>query len=174
METILPWVVAPAVFSLGWYLLGYTEARAAGLINLTAGIVALTLAIVQTGRLAGLDAITALAVLIGIYLVAEGAGALWNLGLRSVGLLAGFTGVATAVFAVVLIIAAAVNEPYQLSVATIGLASALFVPVALIRFIHEGLDRPKLRRPAGWAFVLSAWTGWAIPGAVLLIDRSIA
>ncbi len=177
MEAILPWVVAPAVFSLGWYLLGYTEARTAGLVNLTAGVVALALAIVRTGQMAGFEATSALAALIGIYLVAEGADALWNLGRRSVGLLAGFIGVAAAVFAVVLIVATVTapgEQPYPLAAATMGLASALLVPAALIRFVHAGLDRPRFRRSAGLAFVLSAWIGWVFPGTVLLIDRSIA
>ena len=119
MEAILPWVVAPAVFSLGWYLLGYTEARAAGLVNLTAGVVALALAIVRTGQMAGFEATSALAALIGIYLVAEGADALWNLGRRSVGLLAGFIGVAAAVFAVVLIVAT-VTAPGEPALPTRG------------------------------------------------------
>ena len=166
MEAILPWVVAPAVFSLGWYLLGYTEARAAGFVNLTAGVVALALAIVRTGQMAGFEATSALAALIGIYLVAEGADALWNLGRRSVGLLAGFIGVAAAVFAVVLIVATVTAPGEQPSPGT------CLGPVGSGRphsLRSRGTGSTTLQAPGRLGLVLSAWIGWA-----WLIDRSIA
>lgn len=172
MEILLAWAAAPAVFVLGWYLLGYGEARAAGLVNLVAGTLLLAIAVLGSPAEVTRLLPASVAMVVGLYLAAEGAVAIWNLGSRTLGMLAGFGGVAVAVLGLLQLLDAATAEHYRLAGATFGLATVLFVPPLLLRFLELGLERPNVRRLAGWSFILSAWIGWAIPGAVLLIDAT--
>ncbi len=172
IEILIAWAAAPAVFVLGWYLLGYGEARAAGLVNLVAGTLLLAIAVLGPVAKAIPLLPASVALVVGLYLAAEGAVAIWNLGSRTLGMLAGFGAVALAVLGLLQLLDVATAEQYRLGGATFGLATALFVLPLLLRFMELGLERPTVRRLAGWAFILSAWIGWAIPAAVLVIDTT--
>ena len=173
MDTCIPWIAAPAVFALGWYLLGYAEARAAGFVSLLAGTALLALPVFSTTTLPSSPALAALALVLGLYLATEGAVAVWNLGARTVGFLAGFAAVALAVLGTLLALDGFTSDPTNVPSATIGLAALLFVPPAAIRFAYDALHHLAARRLAGWAFVVSAWVGWALPGATLAIHHTL-
>ena len=172
MDILLAWAAAPAVFVLGWYLLGHGEARAAGLVNLVAGTLLLAIAVFGSLAEAILLLPASVAMVVGLYLAAEGAVAIWNLGSRTLGMLAGFSGVGLAVLGLLQLLDAVTAEQYRLAGATFGLATVLFVPPLLLRFLELGLERPTVRRWAGSSFILSAWIGWAIPAAILVIDAT--
>ena len=185
MEGIFFLLIAAAIFSQSWHVLGlYAEGRTMGVF--TAGLGLMTLGTVMFGTtitptlLSGdgstelLTALTALIVLWAVYAVVAGAQGIWDLDPRAIGFYSVFLSVVSLVVFLVFALAMAEGGVFEqdlgvwLSMSAVPL---LLTIISAIIFFYMAFEMQVLRLVAGWFMLFgSAVIGlmglWAVTSVI--------